>query len=331
MSLPARSAVLESNLVRVETGTAAVAIEPAQLHRNPVAVFLSSLSPGSRRTMLSALKIIATMVSPGADAMSFPWASLDYAHTAAIRTRLAESFAPATANKLLAALRGTLKMSFRLGLISADQMTRASSFDPVRGSRVPRGRSISQGELRALFGICDPSTNIGARDAALLGLLYAGGLRRAEVVTLDLEHLDLETGAILVNGKGSKQRRIFVVNGALDAVKAWLQHRGGTPGPLLLPVKKGGHIVHRRMTDAALAERVRHLAKRAGVSTLSPHDFRRSFVGEMLDLGADLATVQQMAGHASPTTTSKYDRRGDRTKRRAAGLLHVPFVGKSDR
>jgi site-specific recombinase XerD len=261
--------------------------------------------------------------------MTVRWASLDYAHTAAIRTKLADRFAPATSNKMLAAMRGVLKMSFRLGLISADQMTRATSFDPVRGSRVPRGRSISQGELRALFGVCDANTPIGSRDAALLGILYAGGLRRAEVVALDLENLDLSTGAILVNGKGSKQRRVFIVNGALEAVKAWLVHRGNAPGPLLLPVKKGGHVVHRRMTDAALAERVRYLAKGAGVSTLSPHDFRRSFVGEMLDLGSDLATVSQMAGHANPSTTAKYDRRGDRTKKRAAELLHVPFVARS--
>lgn len=325
MRLPARTRVPVTSLAAPKAEPLAAGVEPQQLDRHPVAVYLASLSPGSRRTMFAALKTIASMISPELDVMQFPWGSLDYAHTTAIRTTLAEKYAPATANKILAALRGTLKMSFRLGLISADQMTRATSFDPVRGTRVLKGRSISQGELRALFGICDPRMAIGARDAALLGLLYAAGLRRAEVVGLDAANFDVTTGAILVRGKGNKERRIYVTNGALDAVKAWLGHRGNVPGPLLLPVRKGGGIQIRRMTDAAVAERVHHLAARAGVTSFSPHDLRRSFVSDMLDAGADIATVQQMAGHASPTTTSKYDRRGERAKLRAAGLLHVPF------
>ncbi len=306
-----------------------VAVETvSHLDRHPVAVYLASLAPGSRRTMRTALRTIARLVESESDEKTFPWAGLDYAHTSAIRTRLSEAYAPATANKILAALRGVMKMSFRLGLISADQMTRAVSIDPVRGSRLPRGRSISQGELRALFGVCDPICPIGSRDAALISLLYAGGLRRAEVVGLDLDNFDPKSGSILVKGKGNKERRVYVTNGAFDAVAVWIVHRGSEPGPLLTPVIKGGSIQIRRLTDAAVHERLGFIARKAGVASLSPHDLRRSFVGDMLDAGADIATVQQMAGHSSPTTTSRYDRRGDRAKKKAAGMLHVPFDPK---
>jgi site-specific recombinase XerD len=328
MTSLSRSLILGSN-PESDPQDAFVIVEPAlPFDRHPVAVYLAGLAPGSRRTQTAALRIIAMLVSTAATEMMLPWHLLDYAHTTAIRAKLADRFAPATANRMLAAMRGVLKAAFKLGLVSADHMTRACSVEPVRGSRVMKGRALSSGELRTLFEACEPTKAGGARNAALLGLLYGGGLRRAEVVELDLADFDVATGVIIIRGKGNKERKGFVTNGSRDALDAWLLYRGDEPGALFFPVTKGGTILRHRMTDGAVAELVRRLARKSKIATFSPHDMRRTFIGDMLDAGADIATVQALAGHASPTTTSRYDRRGDRARKRAAELLHVPFVGR---
>ena len=322
-----RRGVFISNRAKGSHDALALVAQPAlPLDRHPVALYLAGLAPGSRRTQRAALRIIAKIVSLAADEMNLPWWGLDYAHTTAVRAKLAERFAPTAANRMLAALRGVLKASFKLGLIDSDRMTRACSVDAVRGSRVMKGRALSRGELTALFEICDASTPGGARNAALLGLLYGGGLRRAEVVALDLADYEAKTGKLVVRGKGNKERLAWATNGSRDALDAWLAVRGDAPGALFHPVTKGGQIERRRMSDQATAELARRLARRATIAKFGPHDMRRTFVWDLLDGGADLATVQGLAGHASPTTTSRYERRGERARKRAAELLHVPFV-----
>jgi len=305
-----------------------VSVEVLPADRNPALVYLASLASGSRRTMRHALDTIAQVVKPSATAETFAWQVLQFQHVAAIRVRLVEhGYASTNCNKMLCALRGTLKTAFHLGLMGSDQLTRALAVKPVRGSRVPAGRSLQSGELRALFGICDARAPDGARNAAVLSLLYAGALRRSEVVGLDRDDFDVETGRLRVRGKGNKERLVYLSNGGLLAVQAWLGHRGEESGALIHPVLKGGKIVRRRMDDQSVLDLVRRLALKAGVQPCSPHDFRRSAVGDLLDAGVDLATAQKIAGHSSPVTTSvSYDRRGEKPKQKAAELLHVPFV-----
>jgi integrase/recombinase XerD len=105
--------------------------------------------------------------------------------------------------------------------------------------------------------------------------------------------------------------------------------RGTSAGPLLCPVNKGGTVTIRRLSDQAVLGALQKRAKQAMVKRFSPHDLRRTFISDLLDAGADIATVQRMAGHASPETTSRYDRRGEATKQRAASLLHLAYAART--
>jgi site-specific recombinase XerD len=295
---------------------------------HPVLVYLAALAPGSRRTMRGSLESIARFVSGGeAGAEELAWHRLRYQHTAAIRSALSGAYSPATANKMLSALRGVLKECFRLGYIDAETYARASDIPSVRGSRAQRGRALSREELGELFGVCagDEKVCRGARDAALLAVLYGSGLRRSEIVALDLSDYDRESGTLTVrSGKGNKGRISYAAGGADTAIEGWVRYRGEDDGPLFRPINKAGRVERRRMSDQAVLYILQRRAREAGLRSFSPHDLRRTFIGDLLDAGADIATVRHMAGHANVQTTARYDRRGEVAKRRAAALLRVP-------
>ncbi len=308
--------------------TSAPLVLPSDQH--PALVYLARLtSPHSRRTMTTALTIIARLLSGGqCNLHSLAWAALRYQHTAAVRAALAERYAPASANLMLSALRGVLKEAWLLGQLTAEEYQRAANLKTVGGETLPRGRALAPGELRALFRVCaEDRRPAGARDAALLAALYGGGLRRSEVVALLLADYDPTHAALTVrHGKGNKARIVYLTDGSARALAAWLRVRGSAPGPLFLPINKGDKLGARPLHANAVLKILRKRGAQAGVELFSPHDLRRSFISDLLDAGADIATVQKLAGHANVTTTTRYDRRGEAAKKRAAGLLHVPFA-----
>ena len=210
----------------------------------------------------------------------------------------------------------------------AEEYHRARAVPNARGSRLPAGRALDAGELKALFAACNDHTPAGARDAAAFALMFGCGLRRAEAASVTLADYDPEAGAIRVIGKGNRERTVYGSHGGKIALAAWIALRGDVDGPLLCPVGKGGDVqAGSGMTPQALMLRLRRRAAQAAIGACSPHDLRRSFVSSALSAGADLAMVQALAGHASPSTTARYDRRPEDAKRAAAQLVHVPYPG----
>jgi len=206
------------------------------------------------------------------DLWTLAWHRLRYQHTAALRSRLAERYAPATVNKMLAALRGTLKECWRLGLMDAEDYHRAADLPAVRGSTLPRGRALSAGELRALLGACAQDKSVaGRRDGALVATLYGAGLRRSEAVALEFTDYNQETGALTVrSGKGRKDRMGYAPGGSRAALEAWLPVRGMEAGPLFVPINKAGKLTLRAMSDQAVLYILRKRAREAGLTAFSP-------------------------------------------------------------
>jgi integrase len=188
--------------------------------------------------------------------------------------------APATANKHLAALRGVLRQAWRMGLMSAEDYQRAIDLPPVHGEAPRPARALGDEELRALVGSCErDSSPAGLRDAALFAVLFGAGLRRSEVVAIELSNYDRASGTLRVERAEGRPARRFTANPeARTALDAWIERRGTQAGPLFNPINKGGRIEYRRLSEQAIYVACRKRASEAGLEPVSPEDLRRSLL-----------------------------------------------------
>jgi site-specific recombinase XerD len=298
---------------------------PPPLTEHPALVYLGSLSPGSEPTMKRSLSLIAQLLTNSeADYLTLDWSALRYKHTAAIRAALIKNYEPATVNRVLCALRRVLKEALRLELMSPVDYARAVDITSVKASKELRGRALTQDEIDSLMKVCfSDRTPAGFRDAALIAILRGAGLRRAEVVKLDLKDFNNDGEIKIRSGKGRVDRTVYLSPGARALVNDWLEIRTKTPGALLCQVNKSGRVVQTRLTPQAVLFILQKRGLEAGCDHFSPHDMRRTFVSDLLTAGTDIATVQSLAGHSNPAITARYDRRGEERKRVASAQLEI--------
>jgi integrase/recombinase XerD len=209
-------------------------------------------------------------------------------------------------------------------LLAGERLAPHNAADEIDAPRAARRLPslLSRDEIARLLAAPDPRKPAGRRDRAMLELLYATGLRVSELVSLELNDVDLETRMLVARGKGRKERLVPVGAPAGEAVKAWLAGARdavlrGRRSRHLFVTPRGG-----RMTRQGFAKLLDRHARAAGIARrISPHKLRHSFATHLLEGGADLRAVQVMLGHADVTTTQIYTH-VDRTH---AKKLHERF------
>ena len=234
--------------------------------QNPAAVYLDRLHPSGRRSMRRELDCAVAIFTDEAvtDAMAFDWSQISRRQVERLRSVMVDRDAAAsTVNHTLSGVRSTVRIAWELGLV--DDKTRIAVEDEPNEKPQQRrraGRYVKRGEVRRLFA-APGSDPIGARDVAMLALLYGAGLQRSEAVALQLADYDQVSGAITIR---HDERQVYATNGGKEAIDAWIASRGDWPGALLCPVAKGGRIQPRDMTAQADGAGAHH--RRAGARAL---------------------------------------------------------------
>ncbi|HON07366.1 MAG TPA: tyrosine recombinase [Verrucomicrobiota bacterium] len=203
----------------------------------------------------------------------------------------------------IAALKAFFKFAFNTKMVSENIAENLSL--PRRWKRLPK--SLSDKEIELLLQPDKPETPASLCDQAVLELAYSSGLRLAELRNLRLEQLHLESGFIVVIGKGNKERVVPVGSKAIDAIEKYLTRgrpvlvKKHSPANLFL-TNRGTAFAH-----TTLWLRIKLRAKKAGIQqNITPHTLRHSFATHLLEHGADLRIIQELLGHSSIQTTEIY-------------------------
>ncbi|MDY6790030.1 MAG: site-specific tyrosine recombinase XerD [Thermodesulfobacteriota bacterium] len=176
---------------------------------------------------------------------------------------------------------------------------------PKSGLKLPDVLSVE--EVKLLLSTPDANTPVGSRDAAMIELLYAAGLRVSELINLKLQDINLEAGFVRVFGKGSKERVVPIGLFAKQKITDYLK----TARPLILKNLPSRYLFVARagkpMTRQGFWKLIKRYALKAGFNKkITPHSLRHSFASHLLEGGADLRAVQVMLGHVDISTTQIY-------------------------
>ncbi len=218
-----------------------------------------------------------------------------------------QSYSAATMARKIATLRSFHKWMEKRSLVASNPMTMIRT--PKQAKRLPKAITVEQ--VERLLSAPNDKELLGARDRAMLETIYSTGIRVSEVVAINRGDIDESGEAIIIRGKGKKERLVPLGSHALNALRHYLQMltteetKAGVPAKTESPLfvnKHGG-----RLSSRSVRRKVSKYLMQVGLDPdISPHTLRHSFATHMLDNGADLRSVQELLGHQSLSTTQIY-------------------------
>lgn len=274
---------------------------------SPVDRYLASLnSPESIRTQRSKLRAISKMMGYQ-NPLEVPWEKIKYDQINLLLTTMKrEGKKRNTINATISAIKGVYTELMRKKEIDLYEYELIRKIKTIKGDDSEIGKALSPNQVQDLF-IKSIQKPIQIRDNAIIAVMVGCGLRRIEVTRIKREDVKIyeKTPYLEILGKGGKKRRVYIPEFALYYITEWILFSPQTQsGYLFVAMEKDGKIVDHPLTTQRI-----YIIVKSRLQEVAPHDLRRTFITRLLELENDLSTVQKIAGHASPTTTVRYDKR----------------------
>lgn len=283
-----------------------------------IAVDLTTEAAAWSRICTPQTDVVATVAPPTLTSIMI---EADVTRIRGFLANLSESnYSAATMARKIATLRSFHKWLEQRGSIASNPMVLIRT--PKQAKRLPKAISVE--DVERLLSAPDTSTTLGSRDRAMLETLYSTGIRVSELVGINLADIDEAGQALVVRGKGRKERIVPLGSHAMTAISHYLAMRRNQSSESIDP--NAAMFINKqetRISTRSVRRKVSKYLELAGLDPeISPHTLRHSFATHLLDNGADLRAVQELLGHQSLSTTQVYTHLSTQRMRDAYDQAH---------
>lgn len=290
---------------------------------DPAWMYLNSFqSENSKRSMTSALDVVSRVIG-FANHHYVPWHEFDHAKLLIVRNRFLSQkkengelkYSPATINNYLTAIRGVCRQAWKLGKMDHEVFMKVLDEKPVSGKRHKEREKFTISELGLVVSYFTNKDGTKAfRDGVIFALLTGTGIRRSELVKLEVSDVLRRKQSIRVKGKGNKERIVPVQKNAFDLVLKWIEDwRGDHAGPLFSRIYKNEQIGEEKLRPHSVNYIFEQMVKELWQNDVlrnkhkfNPHNFRHSFATLLREKTDDISRIQEILGHSDLKTTVGY-------------------------